>query len=269
MKVIVCRIPYRYGQEITLKPLFDLHKGHTAHDRKALKAYLKDSNEQTYFIGGGDLMDSIVVTDKRYQKSSDGTLTDEIIDEQIDELEKDLGPYSNRIIGLGVGNHEETIIKKCGTNPIKRLCKRLSTEEHKVHYLAKAGLIKLLFNERAGRGRKVVVRYHHGWGAGGRTEGGSLTKYAKDVKYYECDIALYGHDHKKLVYEIARLGIVGDRLINKPIHVGLCGTFLKTFLVGNDVTYSDSGGFPPVAVGGVKFTIKPAREWVKIKGFTL
>jgi hypothetical protein len=259
MKVVTYRIPYEYGDEITLKPLFDIHKGPRAHDRKAFRAFLEDSDDKTYFLGGGDAMDAIIVTDKRYQKSSDGTVSDEIIDEQEDQLYEDLKDYKDRIIGLGVGNHEEVIIKKCNTNPIKRLCKRLSTPEHKVHYLAKSGLVKLLFRETKGRGRKVVIRYHHGWGGGTRTEGGSLTKYSKDVKHYECDIGLYGHDHKKMA---------GDKLVNKPIHIGLCGTFLKTFLVGDDITYSDSGGFPPVAVGGVKFTIKPAREWVKIKGYT-
>jgi hypothetical protein len=268
MKVITYRIPYKYGQEFTLKPLFDLHKGAKAHDRRALKQFLSDSDEDTYFIGGGDMMDSIILGDKRYSKSSDATESDAIIDEQEDELYEDLKPYKNRIVGIGIGNHEEILISRCGTNPIKRLCKRLSDDEHTVHYLSKSGLIKLLFREGAGRGRKVVIRFHHGWGGGSRTEGGSLTKYAKDVKHYECDIGLYGHDHKMMAYQIARLGMVGDKLVNKPIHIGLCGTFLKTFLVGDNITYSDSAGYPPVAVGGIKFTIKPHHEGVKIKGYT-
>ena len=145
MKVVTYRIPYKFGDEITLKPLFDLHKGAKAHDRRALKNFLADSDEKTYFLGGGDMMDSIIVRDKRYQKSSDGTFGDNIIDEQEDELYEDLEPYKNRIIGIGVGNHEEVLINRCNTNPIKRLCKRLSSDDNKVHYLSKSGLIKILF----------------------------------------------------------------------------------------------------------------------------
>jgi len=268
VKLVTYRIPYKYGQTFTLKPLYDFHKGAKAHDSRALKEFLSDSDENTYFFGGGDWFDGIITTDKRYIKSSDITSGDDILDQPVDEMEEIIEPIAPRLIGIGMGNHEYTVLKKCGTNLTKRLVKRLKKKGYDTKFLGYSGLIKINFREKAGRGRSLLIHYHHGWGGGSRTEGGSLTKYAKDINYYSADIGLYGHDHKKLTYEIARLDVVGNKIINKPIHIGLCGTFLKTFISGEDTTYSELKGYPPIAVGGIKFEIKPEAYWLKIKGYT-
>lgn len=268
MKVVTYRIQYEYGQTYTLKPIFDIHKGSKAHDRKAFLNFLKDSDERTFFIGGGDWWDAIVVPDKRYQKSSDGTNGDDILDQQLDEMETDIDCIGDRLIGIGIGNHELVALKRYGTNLSKRLCRRLNKKGHDVKYLGYSGIIRLLFRQKNGRGRTVLVHYHHGWGGGSRTEGGALTKYSKDVLHYDCDVGCYGHDHKKLTHEIARLGLVGEKLINKPIHIALCGSFKKTFLKTDDPTWEETKGFPPSAIGGVKFEITPTTDWMKIKGYT-
>jgi len=260
MVITTYRIPYKYGQSINLKIIADIHLGARACDRKAFKKYLADSDDNTYFLGIGDLYDSIVVPDKRYQKSTDSTEGDDIIDQQVDEGEDFLYPYKDRIIGLGTGNHEDTILVKAGTDMIARTCRRLDT-----NHLGWSGLIKLLFREKDGRGRTVTIRYHHGWGAGSRTEGGSLTKYSKDRKNWDADIFLYGHDHHRLAKELPRLSLVGKKLVAKPQHICLCGTFLRTYLEGKDATYGEKKGFDPVAIGGMDIIIKPTTDWVKIK----
>jgi len=170
MKVATFTIPYKYGDTIQIKPLFDIHYGNPLCDVQALKTYLEDSDDKTYFFGGGDMMDSIVTTDRRYAKSSDATGGDAIIDEQVEGLFAILEPYRDKIIGLGRGNHEDTIVKKCGTDPAWRLCAKLDVE-----YLGYSGLIRLRFREKSGRGRTVVIRWHHGWSGGARTPGASIT----------------------------------------------------------------------------------------------
>ena len=258
MIVTTYRIPYKYGQVIKIKPLFDSHLGNKYSDKKAFKAYVEDSDESTYFIGGGDLSDSIIIHDKRYQKSVDATKGDDIIDEQVQTLEDILSPVRERIIGLGDGNHENTILLKGGTNMMKRLCRRLDTK-----HLGYSWLIRLLLTEGKGRGRKVVVRGHHGWGGGSRTQGADLTKFSKDMQHFDADIFLYGHVHRKQSDRIPRLGLVGEKLISKPKLLGICGTFLKTYSSGVDSTYSERGGYPPVEIGGITVNIKPTLEWVK------
>ena len=140
-------------------------------------------------------------------------------------------------------------------------------------FLGYSGLIKIIFREQSksggklGRGRTVIIRYHHGWGGGSRTQGADLTKFSKDVAYWDADIFLYGHVHRKQTDAIPRLGLVGEKLISKPKIMCICGTFLKTYTGSMEPTYSEVKGYPPVEIGGVVVNIKPDKDWVKIKAY--
>jgi len=264
MKVVTHRIAYKnFGETFRLKPIFDVHLGSVACDEQAFKKYLADSDEKTRFIGGGDLMDCVVPKDaKRYSKSGDASDVDAVLDWQVDRAESLLWDYKDRIIGLGIGNHELSAIKYHSTNVVKRLCRRLG-----VPYLGFSGLVRLIFRKKDGGGRTVVVRYHHGYGGGSRTQGADLTKYSKDVKHWQADIFLYGHTHKRNTDTVSRIGLVGERIVNKDKHVAICGTYLKTYTKGDDTTYSEERGYPPVSIGGVCIEISPAHEWVKIRAY--
>ena len=67
---IIKRIKYETRKTYYLKPFFDVHYGSTACDLAAFKRDLGGANKDTYFFFGGDLFDSIVVTDPRYHKSA-------------------------------------------------------------------------------------------------------------------------------------------------------------------------------------------------------
>ena len=259
MRILKYNINYKYGEKIEIIPVFDVHAGNKWSDVTKLKSFLEE-HKGAYIIGGGDLMDSIVTKDFRYRKSSDGSEGDAIVDESVDKMAAILEPYKDRIIGLATGNHEDTITEKCGTNPTKRLCNRLDTE-----FLGYSGLIKLVLSENGSRTRTVVIRYHHGWGGGSRTQGADLTKFSKDLAYWDADIFLFGHVHRRQSDVVPRLGLSGMKLISKPKVMLICGTYLKTYSDGTDPTYSEKMGYPPVETGGLSFTIQPQQRWVKIK----
>lgn len=252
-------IEYKYGDTIKIKPISDVHMGNRYSDTLEFKKFLSDIDDNTYFIGTGDLFDSIVIKDKRYTKHVDDTVSDTIIDEQIDRGYDILGPYKDKILGLGRGNHEQTIRKLCGTDPVERLCKRLGCD-----YLGYSGLISLNLRENGGRGRKIIIRWHHGWGGGSRTQGADITKYSKDAIHWDADVFLFGHVHKKQADRIPRAGLVGEKLISKPIMLGITGTFLKTYTKTIDSTYSEEKGYPLSEIGGIVLNIKPHRKWVKM-----
>ena len=73
MIVLTKTIVYKPGETVQIKPIFDVHYGSTNCDVRKFKAFLKDSDKNTYFIGGGDLIESIPVTDPRYRKSNERT----------------------------------------------------------------------------------------------------------------------------------------------------------------------------------------------------
>lgn len=260
MIVVEYAIPYKLGQTITLKPLFDVHLGNTYCDERELKRYLDDRDDNTYLVGGGDIMDSIITKDvKRYVKHADAAETDSIIDDQVDKAYEFLKDYKGKIIGLGTGNHESTINKYHGTHPIRRLCKKLDTTS-----LGFSWIVILKFRENDGRGRSLVIRGHHGWGGGSRTQGADLTKFSKDMAYWSADMFLYGHVHRRQSDKIDRIGLIGTKLVPKPKFLFLCGTFLKTFSLSDEATYSEEKGYPPVSIGGINIKIKPTRTWLSV-----
>ena len=253
-------IEYEYGDTITLKPFGDVHLGARACDIRAFKKYLSNSDDKTYFMCIGDYYDAIVVQDRRYQKSTDATIGDAIIDQQIEQGINLLEPYKDRLLGMALGNHENVVIKRAGTDMIARTCDALN-----VPHLGYSGLYRLVFREKNGRGRTVVIRYHHGWGGGSRTQGADLTKFSRDLVYWDADIFLFGHVHRKQTDEIPRLSLAGNKLLSKPMIVAICGTFLKTYIDGRMATYSEVKGYPPISVGGVMINIRPDKSWVHLE----
>jgi len=259
---ITRHIDYKYGDIFYLKPFFDIHMGATACDVKKFKEDLANTCENTYLFFGGDLFDSIIVTDPRYRKSNDDAVGDALLDENLDKMEAILRPYAHRIVSLGKGNHEDYLTRVAGTDLIARLCRRLNVPD-----AGYSGLFRMIFREGKGRGRTVTVRYHHGWGGGSRTVGGDLTKFSKDVAYWDADLFLYGHVHRRQTESIPRIGLVGDKLIAKPKVLAICGSYLKTYNTGVQPTYSEVKGYPPIEIGGICVSIKPVAYWVKMKAY--
>jgi hypothetical protein len=234
--------------------------GNSYCDVNEAKRYLSDKDENTYLIGGGDILDCIITKDiKRYVKHADASDTDSIIDEQVSKAYELLKDYSGHIIGLGTGNHENTINKHHGTHPIRRLCDKLNTTS-----LGFSWIVKLRLSEGKERTRTIIIRGHHGWGGGSRTQGADLTKFSKDMTYWDADMFLYGHVHKRQSDKIDRLGIVGTQLVPKPKFLFLCGTFLKTFSLTDEATYSEEKGYPPVAIGGINIKLTPNGKWLTV-----
>ncbi len=260
MKVITKDITYRYGDEIKIKPFGDLHVGSPEFDKASFTEFFSDIDDKTYLIGTGDLLDAIITNDKRYKKGTDDCETETIIDEQVNRLYDLLLPYKDKIIALGIGNHEETIVKTCGTNPIKRLCEKL-----KCDYLGMKWMIRLNLRTRSGRGRSIVIYGHHGYGGSSRTEGGNLTKFSKDLIYEEADIYIFGHVHEK-IYKIIPHGYHGgSKYLVKDRILMIGGSFKRNFSLNETTTWEEKMGFPPRALGGFTIRIKPNVSWVKMK----
>ncbi len=257
-------IPYKYGQDFLLWPLADVHLGHITCDKRKLKEDVKKAVdiENLLVVAPGDLLDSIIVTDKRYRKAMDDTLSHAIIDDQIDEMAAILEPIKLKIICLGDGNHEQTIIDKAGTNPISRLCDALQTPEHPIIYFGQSWLLKILFDENGGRTRPLIIRGHHGWGGGSRTQGHDITKFSHDVKYWQADLFIYGHVHKTKADIIEEGRMVGKdqwRTFQKKMLIA--GTYQRTYTSNKITTWAESRGFPPATIGSPQAVLRPNRDF--------
>jgi predicted phosphodiesterase len=253
------------AEELKIKPIFDVHLGSPLCDLNALREYLSESDKDTVFICGGDLLDCIIVSDtKRYRKGGDNNEGEAIIDDQIDKMVKILSPYKDRILGIGNGNHEDNITIRCGTNPSARIAKAINVPE-----LGYSWLYRIFLDRKVGKNtdtRMITIRGHHGWSGGSRTQGADLTKYSRDVAYWDADLFLYGHTHRLQSDEIPRLGLnKAGKLIARPKAMVICGTYLKTFSQDTTPSYSEKAGYPPLTIGGASISLRKTNEWVKIR----
>lgn len=256
MIVLEKRINYKYGDTIQIRPIFDIHFGNKLCDIDKFKKDINNGDE--YIIGGGDWLDSVIIQDKRYKKSIDSSESDDIIDEQVDGLYDIVKDKKDRIIGLMTGNHENVVSSKYGTHPVRRICKRLE-----IPFLGYSCYVKLVLSEDKARTRTVLLKMHHGYG-GGRTLGADLTRYINDMNFFEGDVFCFGHTHQKHWSTIERIGLSGNKIIHKPKHLLVCGTYLRTLTDNSDSTYSEEKGFRPVSLGGLVINLRPTYKWVDI-----
>lgn len=266
MLVETINIPYKYGDQFKLLPFSDIHydgrgKNSTC-DMNKFRNDLKKVDEKTIIIGIGDWFGGIIPSDvKRYRKAHDSAEGEDILDEQVDGMAEELMPYREQIYAIGEGNHEDSILQHCGTNLIKRLVQKLNDGIQKpILHMGYSWLLQLRFREGEGRGRSMVIRGHHGWGGGSRTEGADVTKFAHDVKFWQADLFLYGHVHKFKLNDIEEGRIIGDKdwkTYKKRMVV--CGTYQKTYSNGISATYAEKKGYPPTTLKHPIIYLSPDR----------
>ena len=262
MKVDTIKLDYKLGETIKIRPISDVHLQNKWCDKKAFKRYL-DVDDSTYFLSVGDLFDGIITSDlKRYRKSTDDTESDDILNESVELAYDLLNPVKEKILFLADGNHEKSIQRHCSFNMTRALCTMLDVPQFGYSWMFR---LILALPDNGGRGRSVYFYGHHGWGGGTRTEGGNITKFSKHVPSYDADIYLFGHVHECDFKPLARLSMCGNRLISKPKHLAICGTFLKTLTNTIESTYSEEHGFRPVAIGGLEIEITPITDWCDIR----
>jgi hypothetical protein len=253
------RIPYKsYGQTIKIVSLSDLHEGHVNQDSDALRCTL--ARDDCYFILNGDNWDSIVLKDRRYHKSMDITQGDAILDEIYESLHAKLEPVKDRILWIHNPPPPPPPPPPCGVDLAGRLCKELG-----VLYAGYSSLIGVMLTKKGGGTRTIDFRCHHGWGGGCRTIGAVITKYAHDIKYWDADIYIYGHDHALHAAPIPRGVRQGNKLVARDQHIVLSGTYLRTYTDTTDASWHETKGFPMTQIGSPTINIKPsAHKWAHI-----
>lgn len=257
MIVDIMNIAHRSNEPVKILILSDLHLGHRNCDLGTLKRTIA-AHRDAYIIGLGDWYDAIIASDvRRYRKAMDGTAGEAILDEQEEMLVSlfDDDDFENRrILGCARGNHEDSILKYGGVDLMARFCKRMN-----VRYLGYSFLIRLIIRDEHKSTRTVQIRGHHGWGGGCRTLGSVIQKYSHDIKYWNADLFLYGHDHCLHSFSIPRGDIGLHR--GKPFHLArdkhvcLCGTYLKTYTEDTAASWGEVLGFPLARIGSPLVTI--------------
>lgn len=262
MEVIEKLIDYSRPDVFSVYPFFDPHLGARESSEDALIRKVRECaglGRQGLALGGGDWCDCITKHDKRFSINglADWVRKSDITDSQEERAKEVFSPIEReQWLGIGTGNHEETIHFLHDSDVIRHICRDMQ-----VPYASYQTMYILHFR-RAGRTtHNVKIHSWHGGGAA-QTEGARLARLVRLVNDIEADIYLMGHLHTITVYSPDRLRVVNGRVRGIRLAAAICGSWLKTYNQPDegetlDPTYGEQKGYKPSRIGCPVIRIYP------------
>lgn len=242
------------GQIIKVLNCSDIHLDSKQCDRKLLKKHC----EQADFIKiYGDLFDLMQGrNDKRRSLSDlkDKYKSSNYIDEVVKDAAEFFKPYAKKLLFVGLGNHETSVIHNIGTNPLSAFCLLMRMYGSNVVEGTYQGYIVDQFTQakttaKTGNFNVVTTAYHHGSGGAPQKTEGTLEIEGDKAKFPNADIVMKGHNHFKWHNPgQTRYWLNKNYIIEKKVqhHVRL-GTYKESkFTDGWEV----EKGFKPTPIGG-------------------
>lgn len=256
-----------------------MHLGNALCSKKLFKRELIDrykDAKDVYFVDMGDCLDLIVAQtgDRRFKASMMDPRyvgVDNPIDLMIDDYIELVRPISDRLLCIVDSNHHLSITERTGTDPTKRICYNLWPGQAEERMLGYSGFLVLKFNYegqpvKSARTRTFVFSLCHGFGTGGKTEGGFLTTLGHDMSFYDCDVAVYAHNHRLAGHDRVMIGVDGQykKIISKKRVLLNTGTFLKSFTDDTSTSYAEKARFKPNELGYMELSIRFHRNGEEI-----
>jgi len=198
MKYIEFQNDYSKKREFKYALFSDMHIDADDCERELLKKNLDYCNENyDGILIDGDVFSCLLPKDfKRFTLAHSFSDRDDILDHIIDYVCEFLSPYAKKIMFIGMGNHESSVLKFHGTNPIARLCRQLKEHGGNPKFGDYQNIIRFKFEHgKNGRVRTYDMWACHGMGAGAKRSRGALEW---DLVYSRFDAVLYwmGHNHQ-------------------------------------------------------------------------
>jgi predicted phosphodiesterase len=206
MKRTLLDVPAKNGQR-RVWLIGDIHLGHRACDEDLLGRVVdRIRRNNDLWIGMGDHVDAIGVTDFRFSHSECAEWIDDVDDiyaQQVDYAAKSLGPIKEQCLGMLTGNHESKIAKRDKINVHKMLCERMGAKN--------LGYTAWVTFRNEGQSFQAYLTHGHG---GGRTQGGKVNRVQALLASNAVDVAAMGHVHEASIstrsLRIAKNGKVGN-----------------------------------------------------------
>ena len=264
MECIAYRIPLKRKREETrIYFISDTHYGSAGCDIEKLREDVREiqQDKNAFWLGLGDYIEGINVTDKRFDPFSIDPKTDikDLSDLARTEMRRFVNvllPIQNKCIGLLRGNHEETLRHRYFCDVFQQLVMDLKTRD-----LSENALIHLLFDVGNRNCGGCWLYIQHGSG-GGRKTGGMINKLEDCIAYLEADVYVCGHAHRSLIDACTRIEgtIKGNpRLVVKDKILMLIGGRRRNYKQGI-VDYSNKSFYSPTPMRFPVLILKVAQN---------
>jgi len=262
IEVIEREIEYSRPDVFSIYPFFDAHLGSKESTEAPLERKVRECVELGRLglaLGGGDWLDCITHHDKRFSMNGLAPWVEKsnIVESQRIRAKEifSLIP-SEQWLGIGSGNHEETIHFLHDNDVIRNLCRDM-----KVPYAGYQTYYVLKFVRAERTTHSVIIHSWHGAGAA-QTEGARLSRLVRLVNDIEADIYLMGHLHAMTSHTPDRLRVVNGKIRSIRLAATICGSWLKTYNQPDegenlDPTYGEQKGYKPSRIGCPIIRITP------------
>lgn len=192
----------------------DAHHDNAKCRRDIEKRHLDLAIERNALIcDGGDLF--CAMQGKYDPRSAKSALTaeqsqrDDYLNVILNEATEFYRPYAANWLMMSPGNHETSILNRCGFDLTAELADRLGVVK-----MAYTGFIKLLFRRKGAQwscSRKIA--YHHGYGGGGPVTRGVIGTNRRAVWYPMADVIWTGHTHDAWAMPIAQAVLLDSHAV--------------------------------------------------------
>ncbi len=255
--------------------LTDWHLGSAFCDEKLLREDIERvaSDENGFWIGGGDYADFINRSDKRHRESTLAKWLwgkDDLVEAQINRIIEYMQPIRDKCLGLVNGNHEDTILHRYERDVYQAIVERATSNGAHVRLGYKGFIvIRWRYGEREHRAPRDVwstnIFVHHGHG-GGILEGGDALMLGRVAKWYDCDVAFIGHRHRQAHVMNVHIGpsARAKEIVEMKQLSILSPGYLKSFGRGNAEMYAEKllSGARPRGCSVVEFV--PSERKLKL-----
>lgn len=202
MKVFEWISPLKAGQVIKVALISDPHMDSPDCDTEKLKSDLDYCKKDgRYILFDGDLVDAIIMSDKKRAVPHLITNTDNQLNVKLENIYNFLKPYQENILFIGRGNHEESILKYNGLDIIEMLVTMLNMgQKHKILRGNYANFLRFTFKSEGKNKQKFCydIFAHHGCGGSAPATKGMLD-FGSLAKGVNADLIWIGHKHNALI----------------------------------------------------------------------
>ena len=249
-------------KETLIMPINDFHYGGDEAYAKMLKRHLAwGMKHNAYFLGLGDMLD--VASTSGRQKLRAAGLFDSVVEtldeaamKKVREVEEILAPTKGRWLGWLQGHHYWEFSD--GGTSDTRICEDLG-----IPFLGTCAMIRLQFCGYGQAQRRCVIWCHHGAG-GGSKQAAPLNKLENLMPYFDADIYLMAHVHKKTAAPIDQLYMdKKGKIQHRTRLIASTGSFYRSYMQGSQHNGRAQGGYVekallnPAAIGGIVIRVRP------------
>jgi predicted phosphodiesterase len=174
---------------------------------------------------------------------------DDYLDRLVSQTVFDYRGFARNWVIFAEGNHEQSVVDRCGVHLSKRLVGEFQGLDSPVKFGAYQGWVHFHFSEGDHRCGGYKVRYTHGYGGGGPVTKDTIQLNRQLVFLEDVDMVISGHTHDKWHVKQVRERLDDKgKLRLRTVDCLKLGTYKDQFSEGSG--WAVAKGMPPKPLGG-------------------